>query len=56
MLILSRKPEERIVIDEHITITVLEIRGNQISLGIEAPREIPIVRAELLAAHTVTAA
>jgi carbon storage regulator len=56
MLILSRKSDESIVIDERITITVLEVRGNQIRLGIEAPREIPVVRAELLAAATVTAA
>jgi carbon storage regulator len=56
MLILSRKSDESIVIDQHIKITVLEVRGNQIRLGIEAPREIPVVREELLAAHTVSAA
>jgi carbon storage regulator len=42
MLVLSRKPGERIVIDDRITVTVLEVRGNQIRLGIEAPKEIPI--------------
>ncbi len=48
MLVLSRKPDESIVIDKRITVTVLEIRGNQIRLGIEAPREIPVVREELI--------
>jgi carbon storage regulator len=56
MLVLSRKSDESIVIDERITITVLEIRGNKIRLGIEAPKEIPVVREELIAATTVTAA
>jgi carbon storage regulator len=48
MLVLSRKTDESIVIDERITITVLEVRGNKIRLGIEAPKEIPIVREELI--------
>ena len=58
MLVLSRKTEESIVIDKRITITVLEIRGNQIRLGIEAPKEIPVMREELigLAAAKSTAA
>jgi carbon storage regulator len=48
MLVLSRKADESIVIDERITITILEIRGNKIRLGIEAPKEISIVREELI--------
>lgn len=48
MLVLSRKPSERIVIDDRITVTVIEVRGNQIRLGIEAPKEIPIKREELI--------
>jgi carbon storage regulator len=48
MLVLSRKPDESIVIDEKITITVLEVRGNKIRLGIEAPKEISIMREELI--------
>jgi len=48
MLVLSRKADESIVIDERITITVLEVRGNQIRLGIEAQREISIMREELI--------
>ena len=58
MLVLNRKPDESIVIDERITITVLEIRGNHIRLGIEAPKEIAVVREELIGLHAakVTAA
>lgn len=48
MLCLSRKRDESIVIQGNITITVLEIRGDKVRLGIEAPREIPIFREELL--------
>ena len=48
MLVLSRKPGESIVIDEKITITVLEVHSNQIRIGIEAPKEIPILRTELV--------
>jgi carbon storage regulator len=49
MLVLTRKPQEKIVIDGRITVTVVKIRGNQIQLGIEAPKEIPVQREELLA-------
>ena len=48
MLVLSRKENERIVIDGRITITVVKIRGNQIRLGIEAPQGVPIRREELI--------
>ena len=48
MLVLTRKPGERIVIDDRITVTVLSVEGNRIRLGIEAPKEIPIMREELL--------
>jgi carbon storage regulator len=56
MLVLTRKSGERIVIDEHIRVTVLEIQGNQIRLGIDAPKEIPIVREELYNSKVVVAA
>jgi carbon storage regulator len=56
MLVLSRKADESIIIDDRITIKILEVRGNQIRLGIEAPKEIPVLRKELIAAATVTAA
>ena len=48
MLVLTRKPNERIVIGEHITVTVLEVQGNRIRLGIEAPKEISIKREEVI--------
>ena len=47
MLVLSRKPTQSIVIDGRITVTLVEIHGNRVRLGIEAPREIPVVRTEL---------
>lgn len=47
MLVLSRKPGEQIQIDGHITVTVLGVEGKRIRLGIDAPREVPIVRTEL---------
>jgi carbon storage regulator len=50
MLVLSRKRNESIVIDGSIVITVVEIRGDKVRLGIEAPREVPIHRQEIFAA------
>ncbi|MEW4489874.1 hypothetical protein KOR42_04120 [Thalassoglobus neptunius] len=47
MLVLSRKKNESIVIDENIVITVVEIRGDKVRLGIQAPREVPIHRSEV---------
>ncbi|HWL10278.1 MAG TPA: carbon storage regulator CsrA [Planctomicrobium sp.] len=47
MLVLSRKKNESIVIDERIVITVVEIRGDKVRLGIEAPRDVAIHRQEV---------
>ncbi|MCH9654628.1 MAG: carbon storage regulator CsrA [Planctomycetes bacterium] len=47
MLVLSRKKNEKIVIDENIIITIVEVRGDKVRLGIEAPREVPIHRSEV---------
>jgi len=47
MLILSRKKNESIVINDSVTITIVEIRGDKVRLGIEAPREMPIHRKEV---------
>ena len=57
MLVLTRKENERIVIDGWITVTVVRVQGNKIRLGIEAPQEVPIMREELIAsvAEAVTA-
>lgn len=50
MLVLSRRRNEQIVVDGSIVITVVEIRGDKVRLGIEAPREVPIHRREVQAA------
>jgi carbon storage regulator len=47
MLVLSRKKNESIVVDDTIVITVVEIRGDKVRLGIEAPREVAIHRSEV---------
>jgi carbon storage regulator len=47
MLVLSRKQDESIVIGDNITVTVIEIRGSKIRLGIKAPKEIPVHRQEI---------
>lgn len=47
MLALTRKKGEALVINNNIEITVLEIRGDQIKIGISAPKDIPIYRKEV---------
>ena len=47
MLVLSRKPDEQIVIGDGIVITVVEIRGDKVRLGIEAPRDVSVHRQEV---------
>ncbi len=47
MLVLSRKKNESIVINNDITIVVVEIRGDKVRLGIEAPKEVPVHRREV---------
>ena len=48
MLVLSRKVDEKVVIGPDVVVTVLEIRGNRVRLGSEAPREVPVHRSELV--------
>ena len=55
MLVLSRRIGERLVIDAEITITVIEVRGGQIRLGIEAPPEIPVWREEVVTRNEIVA-
>ena len=47
MLALSRKRNEAIVINNNIEITILEVKGEQVKVGISAPKEIPVYRKEV---------
>lgn len=47
MLALSRKKSEALIINNNIEITVLEIKGEQVKLGISAPKEVPVYRKEV---------
>lgn len=47
MLVLTRKTDESIIIGDNIKITVVDIRGDQVKIGIEAPREISVHREEI---------
>lgn len=47
MLVLSRKKNESIVINDDITVVVVEIRGDKVRLGVEAPKEVPVHRKEV---------
>lgn len=47
MLALTRKKGESLIINNNIEITVLEIRGDQIKIGVSAPKEVPIYRKEV---------
>lgn len=47
MLVLSRKQNQQIIVNDNIIITILRVRGNSVRIGIEAPGEVGIRRAEL---------
>jgi len=47
MLVLSRKKNESIIINDHITVTVVEIRGDKVRLGIDAPKDVTVHRREV---------
>lgn len=47
MLILTRRLGEKLIIGENVTVTMMDIRGNQVRVGIEAPRDIQVHREEI---------
>jgi carbon storage regulator len=47
MLVLSRQRDESIIIGDNIVITIVDIRGDKVRLGIEAPKEVPVHRREV---------
>ena len=47
MLVLSRKKDESVVINNDIRIVIVEIRGDKVRLGVEAPKEVPVHRSEV---------
>ena len=47
MLILTRRCNETVIIGENTSVTVLGIKGNQVRIGIEAPRDVPVHREEI---------
>ncbi len=47
MLALSRKKNEALVINNNVEVTILEIKGEQVKLGISAPKEVPVYRKEV---------
>ena len=55
MLVLTRKAEQKIRIGKNVVITVLKIEGGQVSIGIDAPADVQIVREELLQKELIQA-
>ena len=47
MLALSRKKNEALIINNNIEITILEVKGDQVKIGIAAPKEVPVYRKEV---------
>jgi len=47
MLILSRKVNEKVVIGEDITVSIIEVRGDQVRIGIDAPKKVKVFRQEV---------
>lgn len=54
MLVLSRKKNESIIINDNITVTVIEIRGDKVRLGIEAPKDVTVHRREVYEAIQIS--
>lgn len=53
MLVLSRKPDESIFIGDDIVITIVATKGCQVRIGIDAPKNVPILREEILNDHQI---
>lgn len=51
MLILTRRVDEALVIGENITVTILSVKGNQVRIGVDAPRDVTVHREELAQKH-----
>lgn len=47
MLALSRRKNEAIIVNNNVEITILEIKGDQVKIGVSAPREVPVYRKEV---------
>lgn len=47
MLALSRKKNEALIINNNVEVTILEIKGDQVKIGISAPKEVPVYRKEV---------
>nr|AGC72073.1 carbon storage regulator [uncultured bacterium A1Q1_fos_291] len=50
MLVLSRKRNESVIINDNIVVTVIDVRGDKVRIGIEAPRDVSVHRQEVLEA------
>ncbi|MBC7966568.1 MAG: carbon storage regulator CsrA [Fuerstia sp.] len=50
MLVLSRKRNESVIINDNIVVTVIDVRGDKVRIGIEAPRDVSVHRQEVLQA------
>ena len=48
MLVLSRKRNESVIINDNIVVTVIDVRGDKVRIGIEAPRDVSVHRQEVL--------
>jgi carbon storage regulator len=53
MLVLTRRISEKFIVGNNVVITVLKVDGNQVRIGIEAPREISVIRSELVSPKPV---
>lgn len=47
MLVLTRRVDESLMVGDDVTVTVLDIKGNQVRIGIDAPKDIPVHREEI---------